>query len=222
MKTILSSLIILFAIHSFAQNNYEWPIKMLDTARDVNYLSKAEKDVILEINMVRYNPQMYAEQYMSWMKVFYSEKLLKIPGKITYKTEEGVNAFNECMEALREAEPVPILKPSRGMTKACQLLVYDQSSTGKTGHKGSGNSTPTERANRFGNFTGYFAENIHYGDSEPRFVVVSLLIDDGVRSRGHRKDILNKEFNKIGVSIGDHKVYGNMCVMNYATEFTNK
>lgn len=108
------------------------------------------------------------------------------------------------------------------MTKACQLLVYDQSSTGATGHKGSGNSTPTDRANRFGTFTGYFAENIHYGDPEPRFIVISLLIDDGVRSRGYRKNILSNDFNYVGVAIGDHKIYGNMCVINYATEFKSK
>lgn len=223
MKTHFFLILILFLSNlAIAQSNFEWPIKELDTARDVNYLTKEEKDVILELNKVRYNPAMYAKLNMQWMEVFYSGKLLQIPGKITYETEEGREAFLDCMKALENAEPVSILKPSRGMTKACELLVYDQSSTGRTGHKGSGNSSPTDRAGRFGQFTGHYAENIHYGDCEPAFVVISLLIDDGVHSRGHRKNILSNDYNYVGVAIGDHKVYGNMCVNTYATNFTDK
>lgn len=216
------AIIILLSNFGIAQNEFVWPIKDLDTARDVSYLSKEEKDVILELNKVRYNPAMYAHLHMKWMEVFYSGKLLKIPGKIVYETNEGKEAFLDCIDALSKAEPAPILYPSRGMTKGCELLVLDQSSTGKTGHKGSGNSTPSDRATRFGQYYGYFAENIHYGDCEPAFVVISLLIDDGVHSRGHRKNILDKEFNFVGVDIGNHKVYGEMCVNTFATKFTER
>lgn len=224
MKTFV---IIYFAFFTlinplFGQTRFEWPIKELDTARDVNYLSDDEKNVILEMNMVRYNPAMYAEQFMKWMEIFYTAKLLEIPGKTAYKTIEGKNAYLECMKVLAKAEPVPILTPIRGMTKACELLVYDQSATGETGHRGSGNSTPADRANRFGNFIGSFAENIHYGDPEPRFIVISLLIDDGVLLRGHRKNILSSDYRFAGVAIGDHKSYRAMCVINYATNYVNK
>ncbi|MFA9391085.1 MAG: CAP domain-containing protein [Prolixibacteraceae bacterium] len=207
---------------TFAQSNFEWPIKELDTARNVSYLSEVEKDVILELNKVRFNPAVYAELSMKWMEVYYSGDLLKIPGKEVYKTNEGKAALLECIEELKKASPAPILKPSKGMTKACELLVYDQSSTGKTGHRGSGNSTPSDRAANFGQFMGNYAENIHYGDCEATFVVISLLIDDGVKSRGHRKNILDKSFNYTGVAIGDHKEYGQLCVNTFATAFTEK
>ncbi|MDA3927489.1 MAG: CAP domain-containing protein [Prolixibacteraceae bacterium] len=219
---VLLIFVTLFCINTYAQNAFVWPIKELDTARNISYLSEEEKDVILELNKVRYNPAMYAQLNMKWMEVFYSDKLLKIPGKIVYETNEGKAVFLECIEALKKAEPTSILEPSRGMTKACKLLVYDQSSTGKTGHRGSGNSSPSDRVQKFGEFQGTVAENIHYGDCEPTFVVISLLIDDGVHSRGHRKNILSKEFNFVGVGIGNHKVYGEMCVNTYATKFIEK
>lgn len=224
MKTLIYICIAVFTLSGqlHAEQPFEWPIKMLDTARKVNYLTNEEKDVILELNKVRYNPAKYAELSMQWMEVFYSGNLLKIPGKEVYKTNEGRSAFLDCMQALKNAEPAPILKPSRGMSKACALLVYDQSSTGKTGHRGSGNSSPTDRANLFGQFLGTYAENIHYGDCEPSNIVISLLIDDGVKSRGHRKNILDPDFNVTGVAIGDHKVYGQMCVNTFATKFNEK
>lgn len=224
MKTnnFLFLLILLFLAGSTAgQEPFVWPVKELDTARDVNYLTENEKEIILEMNMLRYNPAMYAQQHMQWMEAFYSGKILKIPGKTPYQTEEGRSALQECLKVLKQASPAPILYPSYGMTKACELLVYDQGNTGKTGHRGSDNSTPDSRLNRFGTFTGYFAENIHYGDTEPRFIIISLLIDDGVRSRGHRNTLLSTDYHHTGVATGAHK-YGEMCVINYATNFKEK
>jgi uncharacterized protein YkwD len=222
MKILFTLCFALFFLGTKAQENFEWPIKELDTAREVSYLSEEEKDVILELNKVRSNPAMYAHLSMKWMEVYYSGKLLKVPGKEVYETEEGKTAFLECIEELEKAAPAPILYPSKGMSKACDLLVFDQSATGKTGHRGSGNSSPTDRLANFGDFTGHFGENIHYGDCEPAFVVISLLIDDGVKSRGHRKSILDPSFHFTGVAIGTHKVYGHMCVNTYATAFIDK
>jgi uncharacterized protein YkwD len=223
MKRLFQILIfLLLVITANAQTNSEWPIKKLDTARDVTYLSPEEKDVILELNKVRYDPVKYARESIKWIGIFYEGKLLKLPGKEIIETSEGKNAFEDCIKNLEQSKPAPILYPSRGMSKACSLLVYEQSNTGDTGHRGSGNSTPVDRVKSFGNFDGEYAENIHYGDCEPIFVVISLLIDDGVRSRGHRKTILDPNFNFVGAAIGKHKIYAQMCVNTFATTFHEK
>ena len=222
-KLITILLYIIVSKHAFSQNQYQWPIKELDTAREVSYLSEKEKDIILEMNMVRFNPAMYAEHMMKWMEAFYDEKkILSIPGKIPYLTNEGKEAYLECMKVLSQTAPTPVLKVSHGMSKACKVLVLDQGSTGSTGHKSSSNTTPGDRLKQFGTPVGYFAENIHYGDIEPRFVVISLLIDDGVKSRGHRKTLLSNEYNFTGIALGNHKDYGGMCVITYAQEYQEK
>ncbi|HPR60529.1 MAG TPA: hypothetical protein PLF35_06270, partial [Prolixibacteraceae bacterium] len=165
-------LFFMVSIGTFSQNQYQWPIKELDTAREASYLSEKEKGIILEMNMVRHNPAMYAQEMMKWMEAFYDDKkMLTIPGKIPYLTNEGKEAYLECMEVLSQSPPTNILKVSHGMSKACKLLVLDQGSTGRTGHKSSSNTTPGDRLKQFGTPVGYFAENIHYGDIEPRFVV---------------------------------------------------
>jgi len=223
MKQLFPILILLIvAINAWSQNSAEWPIKKLDTARDVNYLSDNEKDVILELNKVRYDPARYARESIKWMGVYYEGKLLKIPGKEILETNEGKTAFDDCIKHLEQVKPAPLLYPSRGMSKACSLLVYEQSTTGETGHRGSGNSTPVDRVENFGTFEGEYAENIHYGDCEPVFIVISLLIDDGVRSRGHRETILDPNFNQTGVAIGKHKIYSQMCTNTFATSFHDK
>lgn len=220
MKRIFPILLLLqLVITARSQNISEWPVKKLDTARDVTYLSTEEKDIIFELNKVRYDPVKYARESIQWMGVFYEGKLLKLPGKEILETEEGKAAFDDCIKVMEQSKPAPLLYPSKGMSKACMLLVYDQSQTGETGHRGSGNSTPVDRVKKFGNFEGDYAENIHYGNCDPIFVVISLLIDDGVRSRGHRKTILDPSFNHTGIAIGKHKIYGQMCVNTYATSF---
>jgi hypothetical protein len=222
LKLLLLITIILSACIVQAEEPFVWPIKKLDTAREVNYLSEMEKDVILELNKVRYNPEMYAKLILSQLDTLYSEKLLNLPGQDPLLTEEGKSAYLDCMEALNWTSTLPLLKPSKGMTKACRLLVYDQGSTGNIGHKGSGNTSPIERAENFGEFEGSYAENIFYGKADAAMIVASLLIDDGVKSRGHRKNILNKSFNYTGVAIGTHKKFAQMCVNTYATIFVDK
>jgi hypothetical protein len=223
MKHILSiSLLLFISTLCWSQEVSTWPIKELDTARNASYLTNDEKDIILEINKVRYNPPMYAKECMVWLGSLYEGKLLKIPGKTDLLTIEGKAAYDDCIKALENAKPAPLLYPSKGMSKACRLLVYDQSSTGATGHKGSGNSTPVSRVKKFGVFMGNYAENIHYGNCDPKFSVIALLIDDGVKSRDHRKTILNPSFNFVGAATGSHKTYTKMFVSTYATQFTEK
>ena len=62
---------------------------------------------------------------------------------------------------------------------------------------------------------GYTGENISYGDDNARNIVIQLLVDDGVPSRGHRKNILNFKFDEVGVSVGKHSGYGSMCVIDF-------
>lgn len=53
-------------------------------------------------------------------------------------------------------------------------------------------------------------------------IVIQLLIDDGVLSRGHRKNILSNEFNFVGVSFGQHSKHKCICVMDFASEIHQK
>ena len=49
------------------------------------------------------------------------------------------------------------------------------------------------------------------------------MIDDGVKSRGHRKNIMNKDFKTTGIGFANkHKLYGCECVLDYAGEYTEK
>jgi len=72
---------------------------------------------------------------------------------------------------------------------------------------------------RYGKVAGYGGENISYRYETARAIVTSLIIDEGVKGRGHRKNIFNPNFKLAGVATGRHSRYGIMCVTDFATVF---
>jgi len=202
----------------------DWNIAALDTAANVNYLTRLEKDVILEMNKVRTNPKKYAEMYIKPLLGYFNGNYYSVPGQITIVTEEGASAVNACIAALNRASSVGILTPERGLSLAAKDHAVDQSRTGQTGHNGSNNSTPETRIRRYGSFSGSWTlgENIAYGDTSGKDIVCSLLIDDGVPSRGHRTNIMNKDFTQTGVGYEMHAQYRTSCTITYANGYSSK
>jgi uncharacterized protein YkwD len=199
-----------------------WDSQELDTARNASYLTEAEKDVIFEMNKLRSDPARYANEYLVPMRGRFSGLIYSEPGQIDLRTEEGVRALDECIAELGRTEPVPPMYPSRGLWQAARDHAADQGRTGQTGHTGSDGSTMQDRMNRYGKWDITCGENISYGCDSGRKIVVQLVVDDGVPSRGHRKNLLAERFLTAGASIGPHPVYGKVCVIDYAGLFSDR
>ena len=212
-----TTIIILFiTLANFAFGNNPKTNNELNTAAKANYLSPIEKEIVLEINLFRSNPAKYANDYIAPLTKYYQKNILHYPDDKSIKTREGVKALHECVRELQDASPQPIMYPSQVLTKAASDHQKDQVRTGETGHTGSDNSTLKQRIERYGKWQVRIAENIAYGNSSARQVVIFLLIDDGVKSCGHRKNLLHPAYKTVGVSFGKHPVYGTMCVMDFA------
>ena len=91
--------------------------------------------------------------------------------------------------------------------------------TTSQGHTGTDGSQPWDRISRYGDWTGSSAENIAYGPSSGREVVLQLIVDDGVSNRGHRTNIFNPDFKAVGVGCGPHREFAVMCVITYANGY---
>lgn len=194
----------------------------LNTAANASYLSPIEKEIVYEINLFRSNPADYAEKYIAPLAKLFKGKLLYYPNDKPLLTKEGARAVNECVRELKRATPLSVVYPSSGLTKAAADHVKDQSKTGKTGHYGSDRSDSKTRMERYGDWKVRIAENIAYGGTSARQVIIYLLIDDGEYERGHRKNFLRPELKTVGVSSGNHPVYNSMVVMDFAGSFINK
>ncbi|MFW5773934.1 MAG: CAP domain-containing protein [Tangfeifania sp.] len=224
MKIQFTFLLILLTIlaiggETVTDKNSAWNPAELNTAANANYLTPLEKEIILETNKLRSNPAQYAKEYIEPLAKNYKGKILYYPGDKPLMTREGVSALHECVRALKKQSSLPILHPSAGLSKAAHDHVKDQSRTGKTGHTGGDRSTSRQRIERYGDWDIRIAENIAYGGISARQIVIYLLIDDGVKNRGHRKNFLNPDFKVVGVATGSHPAYGSMTVIDYAGAF---
>jgi uncharacterized protein YkwD len=128
----------------------------------------------------------------------------------------------EAIAFLRLQEPLPPLSWSDGLWLAARDHALDQGRTGATGHDGSDGSTMITRIARYGRWLQTAAENIEYGSEDAREVVIALIVDDGVPSRGHRTNIFAPTLRVMGVACGPHARYRRMCVINYAGGFATK
>ncbi len=192
----------------------------LNTTERVDYLTENERSVIYEINKLRSDPPGYAREYLVPLLNRYEGKKLLIPGEvISIITQEGITALHDAIRELKQSPAVPLLSPDLRLTKASRDLQKDQSATGRTGHEGADGSSAQERIRRYGEWRIAMGENIFYGDPDARSVVLHLVIDDGIPKRGHRKNFLNENFRLVGVAMGKHPGWRNVCVMDFAYAF---
>ena len=189
--------------------------------KDAKFLSPLENAVVYEINTARTAPKDYSALLEQWKK-YYDKKLLKLPGETPILTKEGVGALVEAFQFLRSMKSVPLFSPSKGMSLAAKDHVKDQGRLSAGQHKGSDGSQPWDRVNRYGIWEKSIGENISYGSDKARNIVMYLIIDDGVLSRGHRKNIFNPDFRVIGVACGHHATYETVCVITFAGGYKEK
>jgi uncharacterized protein YkwD len=185
----------------------------------LTYLTRLESEIVAEHNLARSDPASYAAVLRD-LKPRFDGQEFAVSDTVVRMTQEGTSAVDEAIRFLESTASVSALRASQGMSLGARDLVRDQGPRGSTGHVGSDRSQPWDRVARYGDWQGEIAENIAYGFDTARDVVVQLIIDDGVRGRGHRANIFKPEFGVVGVSCGNHVRYGTVCVMTYAVGYT--
>lgn len=205
--------------------NSPWA-ESLNTAKNADYLTAQEKAVILEMNKARSNPKRYAQEVILPMKKRFTDsespRIYYNADSMRIMTQEGTAAIDECVKEMMGTAPMGLLVPSKGLSRAAFDHTNDQARTGRTGHSGRDGSTPWKRMERYGQWLTTCGENIDYGNKDAQAIVVSLLVDDGVPSRGHRRSILNGVFKVAGVAIGSHPKYRDMCTIDFAVGYQEK
>jgi len=171
------------------------------------------KEFFDQMNKVRTEPKSLIPQLKDTIKKFRGKTI----GHLT--TYEGARAYKELITFLESTTPLSPVTWSNAMGRACQKFVDWAGPKGSLGHDGPGNLTMGDRLDAEGKWSRSIGENLAYGDRDGMDSLIQLLVDDGVASRGHRKNIFNGKFKVVGVAIGKHSRYGFMTCNDFAAGF---
>jgi uncharacterized protein YkwD len=180
-----------------------------------------ERQVIAEMSLARTQPKRFAA-LLRQLRGHYEGNLIREPGRLDRRTQEGVRALDQAIAFLESAAPVGPLAWNEGLFLAARDHAWDQSRTAATGHAGSDGSSMSQRIERYRAWVGSIAENIDYGDSEARRIIINLIVDDGVPGRGHRHNIFDRDYRVAGAAISTHRIYRSMCVIDFAAAILPK
>ena len=192
---------------AYAQEAYDW--------------AQIEQDIITVQNQVRQDPASLIPLLEERLANMNDEGVISCgPNCRPIQTQEGRPAVQEAIDFLRQQAAVSTLEASPNVAQAAKAHAQDQAS-GSMGHDGSDGSTTAQRIGRTGALYVSSGENIAYGPSTGQRVVLDLIVDDGVPSRGHRTNIFDPSWTHTGAGCGPHAGYRIVCVINY-TRFTNQ
>jgi uncharacterized protein YkwD len=190
-------------------------------AAPISILSQQEQELVTEINQARANPAAYVA-YLLEYKTYYQQEVVRFPDGSKLVTNEGVRPLDEAIAFLRTLKPLPPFAVKKGMVSAAKVHIDDLKKTQGSGHTGSDGSKPEDRLNRYGMWDEAVAENIVYQARSTRNDLIGMIIDDGVGTRGHRKNLFKSGFKVIGISYGGPVNGKTICVLTFAGGFTDK
>ena len=164
-----------------------------NSARRVENVSFQEKKVIFYINLARMDGGLFVDTYLK----DYREDV-RIPKNKYYRS---------LVKTLREQESLPPLQPQEDLFKEAVKHAKEMGRTGKKGHRSANHKSFDERMRKFKKKYVKMKENNQYGYPDALSIVIDLLIDDNQESLIHRKTLLHKDLNFIGVGIRPHKKF---------------
>lgn len=167
-----------------------------NTAKQVKYLSPAEKEVIYVLNLIRQYPQQFNKTVLAKWPAYNNEDYLL-----------ANRYFTSLVTLLNKMEPVGLLTADSlcWVSAKCHAL-----SSGEKGYVGHERLTETcTRQKKF------WAECCQYGFNSALEIVMNLLIDEDVPSLGHRITCLSNKYTAVGVSIKPHTSYRFNTVLDF-------
>lgn len=185
-------------VNPLAKFSNEWNKRVYsncNTAKDLEYLTALERDVIWVLNMARINPLLFLNS------------VLLNPKSDVFKTPKARSYYyNSLIEDLKILTPnqTPLF-PDSNLFVSAKCHAYESGKTGYVGHNRKKNSCKKD----------FYGECCYYGLEDAFVVVISLLIDEDIPSLGHRKIMLSNEYSLIGVSLQPHIEYGTNTVLDF-------
>lgn len=176
-------------------------------------------EIYSELSNLRTCPAEFASKMRNLRAQYRDDKIFLRNGAAPILTREGVAGLDSAIEFLQDLESGQSLQFSKGLTRAAQLLCDDIGPIGIANHLDSQGRTSRDRVRLFGEFSPGLGEVLNFGSVSGFEVVCSMIIDDGITTRPHRKLLLSDTFKQIGIGAAPHKEFGVVICCVLAQQF---
>ncbi len=189
---LLSSALLLFNFSNAQQNFDAWNDPKYKQAEVISeYMTADEKELYKLINLARMNGKLFRDTYLS----AYQDTSSKTP------SEKSITSLRKDLKKYKNLRP---LIPAKNLTDSARAHAIDLGNAGKYGHTSSKGVEFKTRMDKLVERYAGVGENCAYGNDKPLAILMDMLIDDGNKSRGHRKNILQTRFEYMGLAIEPH------------------
>lgn len=163
---------------------------------------REERQILSYINEMRQDPEGFYHRYL---REYIRQNSRRFTRYYTASLERD----------LRKTGSLPAFTVSPTMRKTATYQAdYLRQFNGRMLSHDSGSLSFEERMHRAG--VGCAGENLYTGVNRTSLeVVMDLLIDQGVSSLGHRKNLLSSSYRSIGVVVVNYSRNGNIVVMDF-------
>jgi len=200
MRIFILSIALLYSASFFGQVNWTegWDAAVLKEAKvsGSTKMSKTEMDVIYYCNLVRLDPKKFLNTV--------------VPKYVASRELKSSSYLSSLKRELKKTKKLPAFKLSDNLYGVANVHAVASGKKGTTGHQNY-----SKRFKKVIDEFGTNGENCDYGNGKAIDIFFSWLIDEGISNLGHRKNILDKEYNHAGVSIADHKKFDVNAVMAF-------
>ena len=181
----LIACIVVYTSPLFAQSWNDDQIQIADQARDISYLSDAEKDAIKYINLCRMYPREFAEIEVKRYEIdsLYWMEALRAHA-------ESKQSLIRQLETQKEAERLSF---DEQLFEDAKCYAAEISKNERRGHERK--DCPS---------TIRHAECLSFGMATGKEIVFQWLLDTGVASLGHRMICLDPKYRKIAIKAEPH------------------
>ena len=182
-----------------------------------------QRELFIELNNLRKNPKSYIPLIELEMKSLKKSNILKKrDSNLQIQTVEGKDAYIEAINFLQNQEGVPPVKEESRLNSAALDLVKDIGTRGVVSHQDQYGQYVSERIEKYCEWDYSASEVIEVSSKNPQDILISLIVDDGLKNRPDRMTLFNPAYNFVGISCGMHSEYEIVTVIVFTGSIRQK
>ena len=170
-----------------------------------------------ELNKLRQNPKSYIPLIEAQMKMVKNNNVLrKKDSDLQIQTLEGKAAYENAISFLQTQKEVNPLTKEIKLSYAAQDLAKDIGERGVVTHQDRDGHYVSDRIEKYCEWDYCANEVIEVSSKNVTDILISLLVDDGIRDKLNRRALFQNVYNYVGIACEPHTEYDIVTVLVFA------